>query len=154
MAAFLSQFPPVLQALFATIFTWAVTALGAAFVFVNKTLSHKLVDLMLGFAAGVMIAASFFSLLLPSIDMAQSAGLPGWLPAVVGFLFGGAFLYAIDKILPHLHPGLATDQVRALKRTGSARCCSCSPSRCIIFLRVWRWAWLLAQSQRGSLLPA
>ena len=103
MAAFLSQFPPVLQALFATIFTWAVTALGAAFVFVNKTLSHKLVDLMLGFAAGVMIAASFFSLLLPSIDMAQSAGLP---------------------------------------------------SRCIIFLRVWRWAWLLAQSQRGSLLPA
>jgi ZIP family zinc transporter len=115
MAAFLSQFPPVLQALFATIFTWAVTALGAAFVFVNKTLSNKLVDLMLGFAAGVMIAASFFSLLLPSIDMAQSAGLPGWLPAVVGFLFGGAFLYAIDKILPHLHPGLATDQSEGIK---------------------------------------
>ncbi len=115
MAAFLSQFPPILQALFATIFTWAITALGAAFVFVNKTLSQKLVNLMLGFAAGVMIAASFFSLLLPSIDMALAANIPGWLPAVGGFLIGGAFLYAIDKILPHLHPGLATDQSEGIK---------------------------------------
>jgi len=115
MAAFLSTFPPVLQALFATLFTWAVTALGAAFVFVNKTISRKLLVSMLGFAAGVMIAASFFSLLLPAIDMAEANGTPGWLPAVVGFLAGGAFLYAVDKVLPHVHPGLSTDQSEGIK---------------------------------------
>jgi len=115
MVAFLSTFPPVIQALFATLFTWAVTALGAAFVFVNKTLSRKLLVSMLGFAAGVMIAASFFSLLLPAIDMAEASGTPGWLPAVVGFLVGGAFLYLVDKLLPHLHPGLATDQSEGIK---------------------------------------
>jgi len=115
MAAFLTNFPPVVQALFATIFTWGVTALGAAFVFINKTLSRKLLDSMLGFAAGVMIAASFFSLLLPAIDMAEAAGVPGWLPAVVGFLAGGAFLYGVDKLLPHLHPGLSTDQSEGIK---------------------------------------
>lgn len=115
MEIFLSSFSPVIQALFATIFTWAVTALGAAFVFVNKTLSRKLLDAMLGFAAGVMIAASFFSLLLPAIDMAEAAGIPSWLPAVVGFLAGGAFLFAVDKLLPHLHPGLSTDQSEGIK---------------------------------------
>ena len=115
MAAFLTNFPPVVQALFATIFTWGVTALGAAFVFINKTLSRKLLDSMLGFAAGVMIAASFFSLLLPAIDMAEAAGVPGWLPAVVGFLAGGAFLYGVEKLLPHLHPGLSTDQSEGIK---------------------------------------
>jgi ZIP family zinc transporter len=115
MEAFLSSFPPVLQALFATLFTWFVTALGAAFVFVRKTLSRKILVSMLGFAAGVMIAASFFSLLLPSIELADSMGTPAWIPAVVGFLIGGAFLYATDKILPHLHPGLATDQSEGIK---------------------------------------
>jgi len=58
----------------------------------------------------VMIAASFFSLLLPAIDMAESSGVPGWMPAVVGFLAGGLFLHLIDKLLPHLHPGLATSE--------------------------------------------
>lgn len=115
MVAFLSSFSPILQALFATLFTWAVTALGAAFVFINKTVSRRLLVIMLGFAAGVMIAASFFSLLLPAIDMAESAGTPGWLPAVVGFLTGGAFLYLIDKLLPHLHIGLDTDQSEGIK---------------------------------------
>jgi len=115
MLAFLSAFPPVLQALFGTLFTYAVTALGAAFVFVNKTISRRLLVLMLGFAAGVMIAASFFSLLLPAIDMAEAAGVPGWLPAVVGFLAGGLFLYLVDKLLPHLHPGLATNESEGIK---------------------------------------
>jgi ZIP family zinc transporter len=115
MVAFLSSFSPVLQALFATLFTWAVTALGAAFVFVNKTISRRLLVIMLGFAAGVMIAASFFSLLLPAIDMAEASGTPGWLPAVVGFLAGGAFLYGIDKLLPHLHVGLDMDQSEGIK---------------------------------------
>ncbi len=115
MVAFFQQFSPVLQALFATVFTWAVTALGSAFVFIGKTITRKLLVAMLGFAAGVMIAASFFSLLLPAIDMAESAGVPGWLPAVVGFLAGGAFLWLIDKILPHLHQGLATSQAEGIK---------------------------------------
>jgi ZIP family zinc transporter len=115
MVAFLSSFSPVLQALFATLFTWAVTALGAAFVFVNKTISRRLLVIMLGFAAGVMIAASFFSLLLPAIDMAEASGTPGWLPAVVGFLTGGAFLFGIDKLLPHLHVGLDMDQSEGIK---------------------------------------
>ena len=115
MVSFLEQFSPIIQALFATLFTWAVTALGAAFVFVNKMVSRKLMVSMLGFAAGVMIAASFFSLLLPAIDMAESAGDPGWLPAVVGFLAGGLFLWAVDKLLPHLHQGLRTDQAEGVK---------------------------------------
>ena len=115
MVTFLQQFSPIVQALFATLFTWGVTALGAAFVFVNKTVNRKLLDAMLGFAAGVMIAASFFSLLLPAIDMSEAAGVPGWLPAVIGFLLGGAFLYGVDKILPHLHQGLRTDQAEGLK---------------------------------------
>ncbi len=115
MVNFLGSFPPVVQSLFATLFTWALTALGAAFVFVNKTVSRKLLVSMLGFAAGVMIAASFFSLLLPAIDLAEASGVPGWLPAVTGFLAGGLFLYGIDKILPHLHAGLATDQSEGIK---------------------------------------
>jgi ZIP family zinc transporter len=115
MISFLQQFSPIVQALFATLFTWGVTALGAAFVFINKTVSRKLMVSMLGFAAGVMIAASFFSLLLPAIEMSEAAGTPGWLPAVVGFLFGGFFLWAVDKVLPHLHPGLRTDQAEGVK---------------------------------------
>ena len=115
MTAFLSSLPAVLQALLATLFTWLMTALGAAFVFVNKTVSRRLLVTMLGFAAGVMIAASFFSLLLPAIDLAEASGVPGWLPAVTGFLAGGAFLYAVDKILPHLHAGLSTDQSEGIK---------------------------------------
>ena len=115
MTAFLASLPAVLQAVLATLFTWLMTALGAAFVFVNKTVSRRLLVTMLGFAAGVMIAASFFSLLLPAIDLAEASGVPGWLPAVTGFLAGGAFLYAVDKILPHLHAGLATDQSEGIK---------------------------------------
>jgi ZIP family zinc transporter len=115
MVAFFQQFSPIIQALIATLFTWGVTALGAAFVFLNKTVSRKIMVAMLGFAAGVMIAASFFSLLLPAIDMAEAEGVPGWLPAVVGFLAGGLFLWIIDKILPHLHQGLRVDQAEGLK---------------------------------------
>lgn len=115
MIAFFQQFSPIIQALIATLFTWGVTALGAAFVFINKTVNRKLMVTMLGFAAGVMIAASFFSLLLPAIDMAEASGVPGWLPAVVGFLAGGLFLWIIDKILPHLHQGFRTDQAEGVK---------------------------------------
>ena len=96
---------PIQQALFATLFTWGVTALGAAFVFPFRTVSKKVLDAMMGFAAGVMIAASFWSLLQPAITMAEEQDLIGWIPATVGFLVGGLFMLGIDKLLPHLHIG-------------------------------------------------
>ncbi len=80
---------PVLQALIATLFTWFVTALGAALVFFFKTINRKVLDGMLGFAAGVMIAASYWSLLAPAIEMAEESSLPAWVPATTGFLLGG-----------------------------------------------------------------
>jgi zinc transporter, ZIP family len=91
------------QALLATLFTWGVTALGAAMVFFFKSINRKVLDGMLGFAGGIMIAASFWSLLAPSIELSESMGLPGWLPPLVGFLVGGAFLKVVDKVIPHLH---------------------------------------------------
>lgn len=97
---------PVMQALLATLFTWGVTALGAALVFLAKDLNKNTLTAMLGFAAGVMIAASFWSLLAPAIELAEASGVPGWIPAVVGFLSGGIFLFITDKLLPHLHPSL------------------------------------------------
>jgi ZIP family zinc transporter len=112
---FLSSIHPVLQALLATLFTWGVTALGASFVFTQHTVKRTTLVTMLGFAAGVMIAASFWSLLAPAIEMAEDSGAPKWLPPLVGFLSGGAFLWGIDKVLPHLHMGLPIDQSEGLK---------------------------------------
>ncbi len=97
---------PVTAALLATLFTWGVTALGAGLVFFFKNINRKALDGMLGFAAGVMTAASFWSLLAPSIEMAEQMGLLPWVPPLVGFLAGGAFLKLVDRILPHLHVGL------------------------------------------------
>lgn len=109
------QLNPVVQALLATLFTWGVTAAGAALVFLKKSVSPKLLDAMLGFAAGVMIAASFWSLLNPGIEMAEQMGNRPWLTAVIGFMGGGIFMRLIDKILPHLHPGLKIDQSEGIK---------------------------------------
>lgn len=106
---------PVKQALLATIFTWGVTALGAAVVFFFDTVNRKLLDAMLGFAAGVMIAASFWSLLAPAIAMTEAAGGRPWVPAVIGFLAGGGFLWAIDKVLPHLHLGFPMEEAEGIK---------------------------------------
>jgi len=103
-----AELNPVFQALLATMFTWFVTALGAAMVFFFKTIKRSVLNSMLGFAAGVMIAASFWSLLAPAIEMAEANGTPGWLPAVVGFLSGGAFLWLVDRYLPHMHIGFKT----------------------------------------------
>jgi ZIP family zinc transporter len=105
MIPFLESFHPVMQALFGTLFTWGMTALGALTVFYHRELTRKVLDAMLGFAAGVMIAASYWSLLAPSITLAEEEGMPGWLPAVIGFLAGGFFLRLIDSLLPHLHVG-------------------------------------------------
>ena len=111
---------PVWQALVATGFTWFLTALGAGAVFFFREINRKVLDGMLGFAAGVMIAASFWSLLNPAIEMAEAAGGVPWVPATFGFLMGGAFLWLVDKILPHLHVGLPTDRAEGV-RTGWQR---------------------------------
>ena len=99
MLEYLGSLNPVLQALVATLFTWFVTALGAALVFGAKNVNQKVMDGMLGLASGVMIAASFWSLLAPAIEMSGGA----WHQALIGFLGGGLFLYLADKVLPHLH---------------------------------------------------
>jgi ZIP family zinc transporter len=98
---------PILQALVATLFTWGMTAAGAAPVFFARNFNPRILDAMMGMAAGVMIAASFWSLLAPAIELSEQMNVPGWLPATVGFLLGGAFLWVTDKILPHLHQGFA-----------------------------------------------
>ncbi|MDE7033591.1 MAG: ZIP family metal transporter, partial [Mucispirillum sp.] len=95
---------PLLLALIAGLFTWAMTTAGAALVFLFKEINRKILNIMLGFAAGVMVAASFWSLLLPAIEIAKQAGIVEWLPIVVGFTAGGAFLMVMDKLIPHLHP--------------------------------------------------
>lgn len=114
MEAFFSQFSPVVQALFATLFTWGVTALGAALVFTTRNFNQKVLDWLLGFAGGVMIAASYWSLLAPSIEMAEAQGMIPWLPPLIGFLFGGIFLRAVDALLPHLHLGMTIDQAEGI----------------------------------------
>lgn len=97
------ELSPIQQAFVATTFTWFVTACGAALVFVVRSVDRRVLDAMLGFTAGVMIAASFWSLLAPAIAMAEAQGRTAWIPAAAGFLCGGGVLFAIDKLLPHLH---------------------------------------------------
>ncbi|GAA5044181.1 zinc transporter [Marivirga lumbricoides] len=109
------QYNPVVLALLATLFTYGLTALGAASVFSFKKISNGILNPMLGFAAGVMIAASFWSLLKPAIEIAEANGTTPWVPAVTGFLLGGVFLYSIDKILPHLHLGLPDNKSEGIK---------------------------------------
>lgn len=112
-----ADLPPVLQALFAGLFTWGMTALGAALVFGTKNVPRKLLDAMLGFAAGVMIAASFWSLLAPAIELSADGSLPEWLPPLIGFLLGGVFLRGLDLTLPHLHPGMKMSEAEGVETT-------------------------------------
>ena len=111
----LKALDPRWQALLAGTFTWLVTALGAAGVFLSRRMPERLLDSMLGFAAGVMIAASFFSLLAPAIDLAEQAGMIKWLPAAVGFVAGAAMLRIVDQFLPHLHPLLPIESAEGVK---------------------------------------
>jgi len=110
----MSELHPAILALLATLFTWFMTLLGALPALWAKPIPQKILDATLGMAAGVMIAASFWSLLEPSIEMSKEMGLPPWLPAVVGFLLGGVALWAMDKILPHLHQGLSIENAEGI----------------------------------------
>jgi ZIP family zinc transporter len=115
MLEYFSGLNPIYQALIATVFTWFMTALGAGLVFFFKTIKRKMLDAMLGFAAGVMIAASYWSLLAPAIEMSEGSNLPAWVPATSGFLLGGAFLWGVDKVLPHLHPGFPKEEAEGIR---------------------------------------
>lgn len=100
---YFSSIDPILAAFYATMFTWFLTALGASFVFFFKNMNRIVLDGMLGFTGGVMIAASFWSLLSPAIEMSEGKGFVKVIPAAVGFLLGAMFIFGLDKILPHLH---------------------------------------------------
>ncbi len=106
---------PVTQALLAGLFTWSVTALGAGLVFFTRRANRRLMDAMLGFAGGVMLAASYWSLLAPSIEIAAHGSGYAWLPAAVGLLLGGGCLLAVDTVLPHLHIGFPTEEAEGPK---------------------------------------
>ena len=100
---FFESIDPVLAALLATTFTWALTAFGASFVFFFKKMNRVVLDGMLGFTGGVMVAASFWSLLAPAIEMSKGDGFVKVIPAAVGFLLGAVFIFGLDKVLPHMH---------------------------------------------------
>ncbi len=111
----LASLGAVPQALVATLFTYGVTALGAGTVFFFKSINRKVLDAMLGFAGGVMIAASFWSLLQPAIELSKAMGGSPWIPAVAGFLIGGLFLRLVDRILPHLHIEYQRSEAEGIK---------------------------------------
>jgi len=111
----IAGYNPVLLALLAGIFTWFVTLLGAALVFSAREVRQRTLDAMLGFAGGVMMAASFWSLLAPAIEMSVDGPLPRWFPAAAGFFAGAAFLRIIDRILPHLHLGFPLSEAEGIK---------------------------------------
>ncbi len=100
---FFKSIDPILAALLATLFTWFLTALGASVVFFFKNMNRMVLDGMLGFTGGVMVAASFWSLLAPAIEMSEGEGFIKVIPAAVGFFLGALFLFGLDKFLPHLH---------------------------------------------------
>lgn len=116
LKAYVVEIGPVYSALLATIFTWLVTAAGASLVFFFKKMHRGLLDGMLGFTGGVMIAASFWSLLNPSIEMSEKMfpSMP-WMPAAVGFLAGGFFIFILDKYLPHLHINFGETETEGMR---------------------------------------
>ena len=100
---YFSQLDPIQGALYATLFTWGITALGASSVFLFKSMSRMTLDGMLGFTGGVMVAASFWSLLSPAIEMSAGEGFVKVMPSAIGFGLGALFIFGLDKVLPHLH---------------------------------------------------
>ncbi|MCM8806358.1 MAG: ZIP family metal transporter [Candidatus Omnitrophica bacterium] len=112
----LFTFNPILQAFLFGLFTWFMTLIGSSIVFLNKKENRKLFDSMLGFAGGVMLSASFFSLILPSIEYSKNLSVPTWFPVTFGFLFGSLFLLLLDKIIPHLHLNFEIYEKEGIKK--------------------------------------
>ncbi|HET8838203.1 MAG TPA: ZIP family metal transporter [Flavobacteriaceae bacterium] len=112
---YLENIDPILAAFYATLFTWGVTALGASFVFLFKNMSRAFFDGMLGFTGGVMVAASFWSLLAPAIEMSSGSSFEKVLPSVIGFGLGALFIFSLDKILPHLHINFRESEKEGIK---------------------------------------
>ncbi|WP_372917689.1 ZIP family metal transporter [Salegentibacter sp.] len=106
---------PVLAAFLATLFTWGLTALGASLVFLFKGMNRKFFDAMLGFTGGVMVAASFWSLLAPGIEMSPGEGFEKTVPPLIGFGLGALFLFGLDKVLPHLHVNFQMSEKEGIK---------------------------------------
>lgn len=106
---------PITQALLAGTFTWGITALGAGMVFFFKEINKRVLNGMLGFAAGVMIAASFWSLLAPAIEMSEGGSVPVWVPPAIGFVLGAVVLYLMDKVIPHLHVNFSKSEAEGPK---------------------------------------
>ena len=115
MINFLINLNPIWQAFIATLFTYSVTALGAALVFFFKKVNKNVLDAMLGFAAGVMIAASFWSLLSPAIEMAESLNMISWLITFIGFFSGGILLFAGDKLFNYLDKKYSKNKIKILQ---------------------------------------
>ena len=115
LISFFENLNPVTGALIATTFTWLVTAAGASLVFFFKGMKRSVLDGMLGFTGGVMIAASFWSLLAPAIEMSHGEGFEKAMPAAIGFAMGALFLFSLDKLLPHLHLNFPEDRAEGVK---------------------------------------
>ena len=115
MIEFFRNAHPVVQALIAGCCTWSFTALGSAVVFLSKDLNRKILDGSLGFAAGVMLSASFWSLILPAVKLSCDRGNMAWIPVTIGFLVGGTFMRLIDKMVPHLHLYLPIEKAEGIK---------------------------------------
>ncbi len=113
--AYFESIDPILAALFATLFTWGLTAAGAGLVFLFKNPKRALMDGMLGFTGGVMVAASFWSLLAPGIEMSEGEGFIKVIPAAVGFLLGALFIFGLDRVMPHLHINFKIDKAEGVK---------------------------------------
>lgn len=113
--AYLESINPILAAFYASLFTWILTAAGASLVFFFKGMNRALLDGMLGFTGGVMVAASFWSLLSPAIEMSGGEGFAKVMPAAIGFALGAVFIYGLDKVLPHLHINFKESEKEGLK---------------------------------------
>lgn len=112
---FVKEIGPVKSAFLATSFTWLLTAMGASLVFFFKTVKRSVFDTLLGFTGGVMVAASFWSLLAPSIALSERSypDYP-WIPAAIGFLAGGLFIFLLDKLMPHLHINFSNEETEGV----------------------------------------
>ncbi|MGB9677073.1 MAG: ZIP family metal transporter [Candidatus Ratteibacteria bacterium] len=107
---------PIIQSLFGGLFTWFLTLIGASVVFLNRKPNRKFFDSMLGFAGGIMLAASFFSLILPSIEYSKNLNIPQLVPVSFGFLSGSFFLLLLDKLIPHLHLNFTISEREGIKK--------------------------------------